>query len=63
MSGLFFNDVFGVTHSLELELFDGVSVWRGIVDGFDVVFFECGSDVSLRGLLNCAVAAWEVSGV
>lgn len=58
MSGLFFNDAQGVTHSIELSLFDGVSVWRAIVDGHDIVFFECGVDVSLRVLLNHAVDAW-----
>lgn len=58
MSGLFFNDAQGVTHSIELSLFDGVSVWRAIVDGHDIVFFDCDASVEARELLNCAVDAW-----
>lgn len=63
MSGLFFNDGVGVTHSLELCLFDGVGVWRGIVDGFDVFFFDAGTDVFDVSVFGLAVDLWLCGGV
>ena len=52
-SGIFFN-VDDVTHELELSLFDGASVWRAIVDGWDVFFFECGLDADIVEAVSMA---------
>lgn len=57
VSGIFFNWC-GVTHQLELSLFDGSGVWRGIVDGVHVVFFECGVDCDVTVLIDRAVDVW-----
>lgn len=41
MSGLFFNYA-GVSHELVVSCVDGVSVWRGVVDGVVDVFWDSG---------------------
>lgn len=61
-SGIFFN-YWGVTHELELELWDSPNVWRAIVDGSQVVFFEADSDAGAIELMNCAIDAWLVDGL
>lgn len=60
-SGIFFN-YWGVTHTLELELFEGGSVWRAIVDGSQVVFFEVEDELSAKELMNRAIDAWLAEG-
>jgi hypothetical protein len=56
-SGIFFN-FFGVTHSLELQLFEGSTVWRAIVDGSHVLFFEAEDGLAAVDLIDCAIDAW-----
>lgn len=58
MSGLFFN-YGGVLHELVLSCVDGVSVWRGVVDGCEEVFWDSGVGVDevdlvlvFRGLVD-----------
>lgn len=50
MSGLFFTYE-GVLHELVLSCVDGVSVWRGVVDGVDVVFWDSGLEFVETDLL------------
>lgn len=61
--GLFFNWS-GRTYSLSLVLFDEPTVWRGLVDGVDEVFFEAPQDCDFSDLMEFAVEAWirEVNG-
>ena len=61
-SGLFFN-YWGVTHSLELELFEGASVWRAIVDGSTVVFFEADDGLGASELMGRAIDVWLAEGL
>ena len=59
--GIFFN-YWGVTHELELCLFDRPTVWRAVVDGDVVVFFDAGTDVDVVGLIDLAIGAWVADG-
>ena len=61
-SGIFFN-FFGVTHSLELGLFEGASVWRAIVDGSRVLVFEAEVGLAAVDLIDRAIDAWVVEGL
>ena len=61
-SGIFFN-FFGVTHSLELQLFEGSTVWRAIVDGSRVLFFEAEVGLAAVDLIDRAVDAWVSEGL
>ena len=61
-SGIFFN-FFGVTHSLELQLFEGSTVWRAIVDGSQVLFFEAEVGLAAVDLIDRAVDAWVAEGL
>lgn len=61
-SGIFFN-FFGVTHSLELQLFEGSTVWRAIVDGSQVLFFEADDGLGAVGLIDRAVDCWVAEGL
>lgn len=57
VSGLFFN-WWGVTHSLELELFEGSTVWRAVVDGSHVLFFDAEPGLFAVDLIGRAVDVW-----
>ena len=60
MSGLFFNYL-GVSHELVVSCVDGVSVWRGVVDGVDVVFWDSGlgfDETDLVMVVGGLVDAW-----
>ena len=61
-SGIFFNWC-GVTHRLELELFEGSTVWRAIVDGSSVLFFEAEVGLSSVDLIDRAVDCWVAEGL
>lgn len=61
-SGIFFN-WWGVTHRLELELFEGASVWRAIVDGSQVLFFEAELDLCAVDLIDRAIDCWVAEGL
>ena len=61
-SGIFFN-YWGVTHSLELELFEGSTVWRAVVDGSVVLFFEAEPDLFAVDLIGRAVDCWLAEGL
>jgi hypothetical protein len=61
-SGIFFNWC-GVTHRLELQLFEGATVWRAIVDGSQVLFFEAEQGLFAVDLIERAVDAWVVEGL
>lgn len=64
-TGIFFNH-WGVTHSLELSLFDRPSVWRAVVDSGEAheieVFFEAPTDCEIVDLISFAVEAWLADG-
>lgn len=60
-SGIYFN-YWGVTHELELELWEAPTVWRAIVDGSHVFFFECDDDGAVE-LMNRAIDCWLVEGL
>ena len=59
--GIFFN-YWGVTHELELCLFDRPTVWRAVVDGVDVVFFDASTDADVIDLIDLAIGAWVADG-
>ena len=61
-SGIFFN-YWGVTHELELELWEAPTVWRAIVDGCQVFFFECEEDLGVNELMSRAIDCWLVEGL
>jgi hypothetical protein len=61
-SGIFFN-YWGVTHVLELQLFEGGTVWRAIVDGSDVLFFEAEVGLAAVDLIDRAVDCWLAEGL
>lgn len=64
-SGIFFNH-WGITHTLQLELFDRPSVWRAVVDSGEPheveVFFDADTSVDIIELTNFAVEAWLADG-
>lgn len=61
-SGIFFN-YWGVTHELELDLFEGPTVWRAIVDGSQIFFFEAEHDLGAIDLMNRAIDVWLAEGL
>lgn len=61
-SGIFFNWC-GVTHRLELGLFEGDGVWRAIVDGSVVLFFEAEPGLDVVELVERAVDCWVAEGL
>lgn len=61
-SGIFFN-YWGRTHQLELQLFEGSTVWRAIVDGSQVLFFEAEHGLAAVDLIGRAVDCWLLEGL
>lgn len=61
-SGIFFVWC-GVTHRLELGLFEGDCVWRAIVDGSQVLFFEADAGADVVELVDRAVDCWVLEGL
>lgn len=63
--GIFFNH-WGVTHELELSLFDRPTTWRAVVDPGEPheveVFFDAGTEVDIVDLIEEAVGAWLADG-
>ena len=47
----------------EASLFDGVSVWRAIVDGWQVLFFEGDGSLVGDGLAFEVLSAWIGEGL
>jgi hypothetical protein len=63
--GIFFN-YWGITHELELCLFDRPTVWRAVVDGGlpceVTVFFDAPTDSDVIDLIDLAIGAWVADG-
>ena len=60
-TGIFFN-AHGAEHTLELSLFDAPTVWRAIIDGHDVLFFDAEEDAPAQTLISLAVNTWKAGG-
>ena len=47
---------------LELELVEGATVWRAIVDGSQIFFFEAEHDLGAVELMSRAIDVWLEEG-